>query len=567
MRLESKIVALVVALLSLWSGFAVSAQTLTTTLANFDSATGGVRPYAALVLGSDGNFYGTTNTGGNSANCGSGGCGTVFRVTPNGTLTTLVNFNFANGANPYSALVQGSDGNFYGTTFYGGSSTSCGSSGCGTVFRMTANGTLTTLVNFEPASSTSGGANPYARLVRGSDGNFYGTTLYGGGSSTSCDSRGCGTVFRMTANGTLTTLINLSPTLGSKPYSGLIQASDGNFYGTTALGGSSTNCGTSGCGTVFRLTPSGTLTTLLNFNGSSGGASPFGELVQDSDGNFYGTTVYGGSTASSCDSRGCGTVFRLTPSGLTNLSLNPATGGTSPYAGLVQGRDGNFYGTTFSGGSSACGTSGCGTVFRITSSGILTTLVNFNPANGGVNPYAGLVQGNDGNFYSTTTFGGSSASCGSEGCGTVFRLNLNLSYRFYPVSPCRIVDTRNTPALSLSLNTPTSFVVNSGGSAFNYSSQGGSVSGCGIPADAKAVFFNFVAVNPIGSGFLQAWPFGAAIPTASVLNYATVPNFNIANGIILPVCDSLTTTCSKDLNVQANQSSIQLVMDVVGYFK
>jgi hypothetical protein len=139
--------------------------------------------------------------------------------------------------------------------------------------------------------------------------------------------------------------------------------------------------------------------------------------------------------------------------------------------------------------------------------------------------------------------------------------------RYYPLSPCRIVDTRNMAVQNLPIGNPTAFTVNTGGSAYNYSSQGGSASGCGIPNDAKAVFLNFVALNPTSSGYLQAWPFGTAIPTASVLNYSAVPNFNIANGIILPVCNSSTTVCTRDLNVQANQSSVQLVIDAAGYFK
>ncbi len=140
-------------------------------------------------------------------------------------------------------------------------------------------------------------------------------------------------------------------------------------------------------------------------------------------------------------------------------------------------------------------------------------------------------------------------------------------YRFYPVTPCRIIDTRNTTVPLLSANVAEGFVVHSGGLTYNYSSQGGNPSGCGLPTDAKAVFFNFVAVNPTSSGYFQAWAFGSPTPTASILNYATIPNFNIANGIILPICNTSVATCTKDLNVQANQGNIQLVVDVVGYFK
>jgi hypothetical protein len=138
---------------------------------------------------------------------------------------------------------------------------------------------------------------------------------------------------------------------------------------------------------------------------------------------------------------------------------------------------------------------------------------------------------------------------------------------FYPLTPCRVVDTRSTATPSLASGVPVAFTVNSGGPTFNYGSQGGSTTGCGVPSDAQAVFFNFVSVGAAGSGFLQAWAFGSLIPTASTLNYANVAGLNIANGIVLPVCNPAATSCSKDLNVQANQSSTQLVVDVVGYFK
>ncbi len=138
-------------------------------------------------------------------------------------------------------------------------------------------------------------------------------------------------------------------------------------------------------------------------------------------------------------------------------------------------------------------------------------------------------------------------------------------YHFYPVSPCRILDTRATFSPELFADGQAEFIVHSRGEAFDYSAQGGNPSGCGMPTDAKAVFFNFTAINATGSGYLQAWPVGSPKPTASVLNYAS--DLNIANGIILPVCNTSTTTCAKDLNLLANQASTQLVIDVVGYFK
>ncbi|WP_287128840.1 choice-of-anchor tandem repeat GloVer-containing protein [Candidatus Cyanaurora vandensis] len=441
-----------------------------TTLVNFDT-TNGDNPFAALVEGSDGNFYSTTGAGGSP---GFEGKGTVFRMTPAGTLTTLVIFLGPNGSRPTAELVQGNDGNFYSTTQSGGSSTSC-SGGCGTVFSLdvdlapatptitdftptsgppgtrviiqgtnfngatqvqfntlvakfivstptiilatvptgattgpititTAGGTTTsdsvftvvggpaiTLVNFD----TTKGSSPSGGLVQGMDGNFYGTTQYGG-SSTNC-SGGCGTVFRMTPAGMVTTLVNFDGINGNSPAASLVQGTDGNFYGTTAGGGSF------GAGTVFRITPTGTLTTLVNFDDTNG-SSPSSALVEGNDGNFYGVTRFGGSLNN-------GTAFRMTPSGTLTVLDNLE----GAYSGLLQGSDGSFYGTTATGGNT-----GFGTVYRVTPSGIRTTLASF--GNGkGIFPYAPLVEGSDGNFYGTTEKGGGSANC-LNGCGTVFQV-------------------------------------------------------------------------------------------------------------------------------------------------
>jgi uncharacterized repeat protein (TIGR03803 family) len=204
-------------------------------------------------------------------------------MTPTGTITTLVDFNDANGANSDAGLELGSGGNLYGTTSSGGSL------GYGTVFQITTSGALTTLVDF----NYTNGSSPQSQLVLGSDGNFYGTT-YGGGSL------GSGTVFRMTTSGILTTLVNFDRSNGANPRTGLVQGSDGNFYGTTMTNGSG---GTNG--TVFRMAPSGALTTLTYL------PSP-NALVQGSDGNFYGTTYKGGSSAD-------GMVFRMLTSGTVML--------------------------------------------------------------------------------------------------------------------------------------------------------------------------------------------------------------------------------------------------------
>jgi uncharacterized repeat protein (TIGR03803 family) len=349
-------------------------------------------PSAALVQGIDGNFYGTTEYGGAS------GEGTVFQVTTNGTLTTLVSFCATNGSYPLAGLVQASDGNFYGTTEYGGTN-----GNYGTVFEMTPAGVLTTLVSL----NGNDGSYPAAALVQGSDGNFYGTTASGGAS-------GMGTVFKITSSGVLTTLVSFSNTDGSVPLVGLIQGTNGNFYGTTFQGGDFVGglFGNTGIGTVFEMTPAGMLTTLVEFSGGDG-ANSAGGLVQGTDGNFYGTTSIGGNVSLNAG-WGFGTVFKMTPGGaLTRLVSFNLTNGYNPTAGLVLGIDGNFYGTTDGGGAG-----GCGTVFKMTPAGVLTTLVSFNGTDGN-SPQAALVQGSDGNFYGTTEYGG------ANGLGTVFQVTTN----------------------------------------------------------------------------------------------------------------------------------------------
>jgi len=208
----------------------------------------------------------------------------------------LVAFNGTNGAYPQGTLVQAKDGDFYGITTYGGAhkgETYPGNSGYGTIFKITTNGALTTLVSF----NSTNGAHPFAGLIEGRDGNFFGTTRWGG-------AHGKGTVFRMTPDGALTTLFSFDGTNGAWPVASLFQGSDGNFFGTTETGGIGYN-GTPayGNGTIFQISPNGTLTTLMFFNGTNG-ANPHGALVQGRDGNFYGTTTHGGAN-------GAGTVFRF----------------------------------------------------------------------------------------------------------------------------------------------------------------------------------------------------------------------------------------------------------------
>jgi uncharacterized repeat protein (TIGR03803 family) len=379
----------------------ISAQTLTN-LYEFGNAgpTDGAFPLAGLVQGTNGLFYGTTEIGGTNS------FGTVFQITTAGTLTILYQFGGlpTDGHNPFAGLTQGFDGNFYGTATIGGIS---GTNG--TVFQITPAGTLTTLHQF--GGSASDGLDPTAALVQGVDSNFYGTTLTGGTNS-------FGTVFQITTAGTLTTLHQFGGLAsdGHSPFAGLVQGSDGNFYGTTSFGG------TNGDGTVFQITSAGTFTTLYQFGGvTTDGHTPNAGLVQGTDGNFYGTTSAGGTNGNG------GTVFQITTAGtLTTLYHfgGLVTDGTFLEAGLMQAIDGDFYGTTSAGGTN----SSSGTLFKITSAGTLTTLHQFGDTpSDGIAPHAGLIQGTDGKFYGTTDDGG-------VGFGTVFQFDTGCLYALSPTN-------------------------------------------------------------------------------------------------------------------------------------
>ena len=178
------------------------------------------------------------------------------------TPTTLATFNYSNGAGPANvSLIQGLDGNLYGVTLYGGANDNCATYGCGTVFKITPGGTLTTLHSFDGTDGFIASG-----LMQAIDGNFYGTTS-AGGSSPNC-SGGCGTVFRITPGGALTTLHNFSLSDGANPWGPMVQARNGDFWGTTTSGG--IYCVPYGCGTIFKITPGGTLTSVYSFNGSDG---------------------------------------------------------------------------------------------------------------------------------------------------------------------------------------------------------------------------------------------------------------------------------------------------------
>ena len=584
---------------------ASSAQTFTN-LANFNF-TNGDAPIAPLVQGIDGNFYGTTLGGGQNNG------GTIFQVTPSGTITVVHNLQSSDGTTPNGGLTQAIDGTLYGTAAAGGANSA------GTVFKVTTAGTLTVLHSFTFAD----GSGPIGQLLQASDGNFYGVTNMGGANTTACQG-GCGTVFKISPAGTFSTLHSFCSqpncTDGALPAGTLVEGADGYLYGATYGGGAGVrnNCigGEPGCGTVFRVSLSGQFTTIYNFCSQSDcadGALPNGNLVQALDGNFYGTTESGGQGYN-------GLVFKMTPGGAvstlyTFCSQPNCADGEYPSTGLVIGSDGSFYGTAYNGGTSntTCQI-GCGTLYKITRAGAFTVLHAFNGSDG-YYPNAPLIQASNGIFYGTTQFGG-------QNHGTVFSLNMGTSSfifarppsgqvgtqvqilgnnltearavafngtpattfqivsdseitatvpagastgkvqvaltgnsvytngnfqvtgpsMFYPVTPCRLIDTRSNGGPI------------QGGTSRTF--QIPQLGGCNIPSSASAYSLNVTVVPQRALGYLTIWPQGNIQPDASTMN--SFDGRTKANAAIVPAGNNA-------VNVYVSDTS-DVILDTNGYF-
>jgi len=359
-------------------------------LYSFTGGADGQQPWAGVTLDGAGNLYGAVTFAGASENCGPSGCGNIYKLAPDGTFSVLHNFSWDDGANPASDLVRDrKTGALYGSTLSGGAG------GAGTIFKLAAGGTLTTLYAFTGGAD---GNTPEGTLLRDGSGNLYGATYVGGANSK-------GTVYKLASDGTETVLHSFAGGVkdGVNPTNaGLAMDSAGNLYGMTQFGGASDY------GVVFRITAAGKFKVLHSFAGGSDGRYPAAGLIGDDGGDLYGTTQGGGGD-DSC-TYGCGTVFKLAPGGSETILHAFAGGsdGSNPLATLVRTKGGMLYGTTNNGSQ--------GTVFKLKPDGAEKILHTFGGSGDGFEPQTGVVRDRDGNLYGTTDLGGAS------GLGTVYVL-------------------------------------------------------------------------------------------------------------------------------------------------
>jgi uncharacterized repeat protein (TIGR03803 family) len=379
----------------------------------FTGGADGALPGAGLIRDAAGNLYGTAPDGGiHAGSCVYSGCGVVFKLDRAGALTVLHSFDGgAGGGNPLAGLVRDVAGNLYGTTSYGGIfGRSCQSPGCGVVFKLDPAGNETVLYRFTGATGSY--PSPGGGLVRDASGNLYGTTALGGNIGGACGQYGCGVLFKVNPTGNETVLHAFSGVDGSSPTGGLIQDPDGNLYGTSQGGGT-------GIGLAFKFDSSGNETVLHTFTGVPDGAVPTAGLWRDAAGNLYGTTYGGGIVSQSCSYLfGCGVAFEIDAAGNETVlyTFKGGTDGENPYAGLLRDLVGNLYGATQYGGNNAC-PAGCGAIFKIGQNGVETTLHDFSGVDGG-NPEGRLLL-NKGYLYGTAQNG-----TGGAHAGVVYGLSL-----------------------------------------------------------------------------------------------------------------------------------------------
>jgi len=398
------------------------AQTFTVLHTFRGSPTDGEAPLGPLIRDSAGNLYGVAIEGG-TGKCGQSGCGMVFALNGTGKELGGFSFNGKNGQYPSGGLLRDSAGNFYGTTEQGGQTTeACGGArggGCGVAYQLTKTG-KEALYKFQ---GTPDGDGPAALLTEDAAGNLYGTTFYGGAKS-------FGTVFKIDAKGKETVLYSFTDSSdGCFPDHGVVLDSAGNLYGVTFDGGFGGSCN-SGFGTVYKLDTTGSLTVLHTFSGGDG-ANPSSALIFDSEGNLYGTTGNGGSsggcglggcgTLFELSPQEDGTWSEVVL--YSFCSASECVDGEEPLGPLVRDASGNLYGTTYFGGAHrSCNDEGCGTVFKVDISANETVLYSFTGGADGAFPSAGLALDTSGNLYGVAEEGGDTACFAPYGCGVVFEL-------------------------------------------------------------------------------------------------------------------------------------------------
>jgi len=499
-----------------------------------------------LVRDATGNLYGTTNGGGTY------GKGTVFELTPQGTETVLYSFcaqnNCRDGSQPMARLIFSAAGKLYGTTSGGGTH------GGGTVFELTPQGTETVLYSFCEQTNCLDGENPWtAGVILDAAGNLYGTTYYGG-------TYGGGTVFELSPSGTEKVLHNFNNngTDGYGPSYGVILDAGGNLYGTTVPGGTESGCGTGGCGMVFELSPgqggSWTEQVLHNFNNNgTDGYTPSSALIFGGAGNVYGTTFYGGTYNK-------GTVFEITPPALQFVAVTPCR------VVDTRGPDGQFGGPPIQGGHSRSfpiPQGSCNIPSTAAAYSLNVTVVPHGPLGyltiwptGQNQPGVSTMNSTDGRVKANAAI----VPAGASGAVSVYVSNtsdviLDIdgyfappgsgTYQFHPLTPCRIVDTRNNQDGGIL----------KAGVERDYTIPGN----CGVPSSATAYSFN-VTVLPAAGGldYLTVWPKGESQPVVSTLNDNT--GTVVANAAIVPAGSENATA------FYAHSNNTNLLLDVDGYF-
>ena len=432
------------------------------------------------------------------------------------TITSIYDFgkNAGDPLNPQlvGAIAQGRDGNMWSTTPAGGLNK------IGAAYKITPGGKMTKVHDFDPSK---GEGTPFSGLTLGTDGNFYGTMSTGGGSNN-------GAVFKMTAKGVVTILYSFTGgNDGKTPSAPPVQGTDGNFYGSTQRGG------LDNLGTIYKITPKGKLTTLVQLNGTDG-AIPVGALIQDTDGSLYGTTQNGVSG-------NYGTVFSVSPSGKLTV-LHTFTAGERPDCNLVKGSDGNFYGTAVDAGAH-----GFGYVFRITTKGVLTDIYDFTGGSDGGNPFAGLLLAADGAFY------GVANSHGDDGFGTVYKITEKPS--FSVIAPFNGTDGA-FPSVTL--------VQNTNGVLYGAADQGGATTNTGT-------FFRITGLKFEKTPFVKLLPasgkVGAIVEilgqgltgTTAVSFNGTAAQFNVISSTYMTATvpngatTGFVTVTTANGNLQSNQ--------------